>query len=159
MALPEVVDMKLPVEACFHNLAIVSIKKRYPGHAAKVMHALWGLGQMMFCKCIVVVDHDVNVQTSAKCCGASPTTSTPVATSSSRTVPWTSSTMRRRGRCVGSKMGIDATAKWRDEGYDRDWPPTIEMSTAVRRAGRRAVAGARHPAAPAVLGIGERRSR
>jgi 4-hydroxy-3-polyprenylbenzoate decarboxylase len=58
---PELVDMHLPVEACFHNLAIVSIKKRYPNHAYKVMHALWGLGQLMFSKVIIVVDDDVDV--------------------------------------------------------------------------------------------------
>ena len=61
LVVPEIVDMNLPVEACFHNLVIVSIRKRYPGHAYKVMNALWGLGQMMFCKCLVVVDDHVNV--------------------------------------------------------------------------------------------------
>ena len=60
--LPEIVDMNLPVEGIFHNLAIVSIDKRYPGHAQKVMHALWGFGQLMFTKVVVIVDKDVNVQ-------------------------------------------------------------------------------------------------
>src|ERR1700721_2640748 len=62
MTIPELVDIHLPVEAVFHNLMIVSIRKSYPGHARKVMHAIWSLGQAMFTKCIVVVDHDVNVK-------------------------------------------------------------------------------------------------
>src|SRR5262249_28910380 len=59
---PEIVDMNLPFEGVFHNLMLVSIRKQYPGHARKIMNAIWGLGQAMFSKCIVVVDEDVNVQ-------------------------------------------------------------------------------------------------
>ena len=62
MTFPEIVDMNLPIEGVFHNLCIVSIKKEYPHHARKICHSLWGMGQMMFAKCIVVVDDDVNVQ-------------------------------------------------------------------------------------------------
>ncbi len=58
---PEIVDMVLPVEGVFHNLVIVKIKKEYPGQASKVMHSLWGAGQMMFTKIMVVVDGDVNI--------------------------------------------------------------------------------------------------
>ena len=64
--LPELVDLNLPVEGVFHNLAFVSIDKRYPGHARKVMYALWGLGQMMFTKIIVVFDREVDVQDQAQ---------------------------------------------------------------------------------------------
>lgn len=60
--LPEIVDMNLPVEGVFHNLVFVSIDKRYPGHARKIAHALWGMGQMMFSKIIAVFDSDVDVQ-------------------------------------------------------------------------------------------------
>ena len=60
--LPEIVDMHLPMEGVFHNCVIVSIKKSFPGHAKKIMSSLWGMGQMMFAKFIVVVDEDVNVQ-------------------------------------------------------------------------------------------------
>ncbi|MFQ5692939.1 MAG: menaquinone biosynthesis decarboxylase, partial [Nitrospinota bacterium] len=60
--LHEVVDINMPAEGVFHNLVIVSIRKRYPLHARTAMHALWGLGQMMFAKVIVVVDEDVDVQ-------------------------------------------------------------------------------------------------
>jgi 4-hydroxy-3-polyprenylbenzoate decarboxylase len=133
MALPEVVDLKLPVEACFHNLAIVSIRKRYPGHAAKVMHALWGLGQMMFCKCIIVVDHDVDVQNVGEVVWR-------VANNidARRDVVFAEGPVDQLDHAaprplVGSKMGIDATAKWREEGYERDWPPTIEMTPEVSR--------------------------
>ena len=61
LMLPEIVDMNMPAEGVFHNLVIVSIRKRYPGHARKVMYALWGLGLMMLAKTIVVVAEHVNV--------------------------------------------------------------------------------------------------
>ncbi|HZL84196.1 MAG TPA: menaquinone biosynthesis decarboxylase [Candidatus Krumholzibacteria bacterium] len=132
MALPEVVDMKLPVEACFHNLAIVSIKKRFPGHAAKVMHALWGLGQMSFCKCIIVVDHDVNVQDLGEVVWRVSNN-----IDARRDIVFTDGPVDQLDHAasrplVGSKMGIDATAKWREEGYARDWPPVIEMTPEVK---------------------------
>ena len=60
--LPEIVDMHFPAEGIFHNIVIVSIDKRYPGHARKIMNAFWGLGQLMFSKTIIVVDKDVDVQ-------------------------------------------------------------------------------------------------
>ena len=133
MALPEVVDMKLPVEACFHNLAIVSIHKRFPGHAQKVMHALWGLGQMSFCKCIIVVDHDVDVQKIGEVVWR-------VANNidARRDITFAEGPVDQLDHAaprplVGSKMGIDATAKWREEGFERDWPPTIEMHPEVKQ--------------------------
>ncbi|MFX8731475.1 menaquinone biosynthesis decarboxylase, partial [Acinetobacter baumannii] len=58
---PEIVDMNLPVEACFHNMAFVSIRKKYPGHAFKVMNAIWGLGGLAFTKFVFVVDETANV--------------------------------------------------------------------------------------------------
>ena len=64
--LPEVVDYHLPVAACFHNLVIIAIRKRYPGHARKVCQALWGTGQIMFTKTVIVVDEDVNVHDAAE---------------------------------------------------------------------------------------------
>lgn len=131
MALPEVVDMKLPAEACFHNLAIVSIKKRFPGHAAKVMHALWGLGQMSFCKCIIVVDHDVNVQDVTEIVWRVSNN-----IDARRDIVFTEGPIDQLDHAaarplVGSKMGIDATAKWREEGYERDWPTALTMAPEV----------------------------
>jgi 4-hydroxy-3-polyprenylbenzoate decarboxylase len=132
MALPEVVDMKLPPEACFHNLAIVSIRKRFPGHAAKVMHALWGLGQMSFCKCIIVVDHDVNVQDVTEVVWRVSNN-----IDARRDIVFTEGPVDQLDHAasrplIGSKMGIDATAKWREEGYERQWPTALEMSPAVK---------------------------
>jgi 4-hydroxy-3-polyprenylbenzoate decarboxylase len=69
--LPEIVDIDLPFEGLFHNLVLVSIDKQYPQHARKVMYALWGLGQMMLTKCVVVVDKDTDVHDYGQCCGAS----------------------------------------------------------------------------------------
>ena len=70
--IPEIVDMHLPVEGIFHNLMIVAIDKRFPGHARKTMHAIWGTGQMMFTKTIVVVDKDVDVRDTAEVLVAGP---------------------------------------------------------------------------------------
>jgi 4-hydroxy-3-polyprenylbenzoate decarboxylase len=159
MALPEVVDMKLPVEACFHNLAIVSIRKRYPGHAAKVMHALWGLGQMMMCKCIVVVDHDVDVHDVREVVWR-------VANNidARRDIVFSDGPVDQLDHAssrplVGSKMGIDATAKWREEGMQRDWPPLIEMTPEVRARVDALWPALGIPLQPPRLGIGERRAR
>jgi 4-hydroxy-3-polyprenylbenzoate decarboxylase len=132
LVVPEIVDMNLPVEACFHNLAIVSIKKRWPGHAYKVMNALWGLGQMMFCKCIVVVDDHVNVHDPVE-----------VLWRVSNNIDAQRDILFTRGpvdhldhaspqQFFGSKMGIDATTKWETEGYTREWPPDIVMRPEVR---------------------------
>lgn len=61
MMVPEIVDMVLPVEGVFHNLVIVKINKEYPGQASKVMHSLWGAGQMMFTKIMIIVDGNINI--------------------------------------------------------------------------------------------------
>ena len=82
LQLPEVRDIAMPAEGIFHNLILVRMRKRYPGHARKVMHAIWGLGQAMFSKVIVVVDADVDVQnvseTAWKALNNSPPTPGPV---------------------------------------------------------------------------------
>lgn len=127
MQFPEIVDYHLPVAACFHNLALIAIKKQYPGHAHKIMHSLWGTGQLMFSKTIIVVDQDVDVH--------NPTD-----------IIWrvTNNIDPRRDICftdgpvdaldhaapqalVGSKMGIDATRKIPGEAHYRAWPPDIVM--------------------------------
>jgi 4-hydroxy-3-polyprenylbenzoate decarboxylase len=132
MTFPEVIDMYLPPEACFHNLCILSIKKSYPGHAQKIMHALWGMGQMMFCKCFIVVDHDVDVQNV-----------TEIVWRVSNNIDAKRDLVLVEGpvdhldhasprQFVGSKMGIDATRKWKEEGYEREWPQDIRMSEEVK---------------------------
>ncbi len=131
--LPEIVDINLPVEAVFHNLCIVSIKKRYPGHAKKVMFALWGMGQMMFTKTIIVLDDDVNVQDMKKVIWATTTRMDPA--SDVMIIDKTpTDTLDHASPLpnLGSKMGIDATRKGKDESFNREWPDVLKMSSRVK---------------------------
>ena len=73
LMVPELVDIHLPADSVFHNFAIASIRKRYPGQARKVMHAIWGLGQLMFSKFVIIVDEDVDVQNLREVLGGSAT--------------------------------------------------------------------------------------
>jgi len=131
--LPEVVDYHLPISGCFHNFCFVSIKKRYPGHAYKVMDALWGMGQLMFSKHIVVFDDWVNVQDIDEVLWI-----------------WGNNVDPQRDVVIkkgvldvldhstdlvgfGGKMGIDATTKWKEEGYQREWPEVIKMDEDVEK--------------------------
>jgi 4-hydroxy-3-polyprenylbenzoate decarboxylase len=133
MNFPEIVDIALPAEGVFHNLVFVSIKKTYPMQAYKIMHGLWGMGQMMFTKYIVVVDHDVNVHD----------TSAVLFRICSNTDPQRDSLLSRGPADVldhatpavgiGSKMGIDATRKMAGEGFQREWPPLISMPPEIRQ--------------------------
>lgn len=129
---PEIIDMNLPLEGVFHNCAIVSIRKRYPGQVHKVLSALWGMGQMMYTKMIIVVDHDVDVQNLS-------------------TVAWkvfnnidarrdlimsdgpldTLDHASPRAR-FGTRLGVDATRKGTLDGHGREWPEDIEMTEAVK---------------------------
>ncbi len=131
---PEIVDINIPVEACFHNLAIVSIRKRYPGHAKKVMFALWSLGLLSLTKVVIVVDDDVNVHDMGEVLWAVTTRFDPardvVVIPDCPADALDHSTYRP---CLGGKLGIDATRKWREEGYERDWPEVVEMSEDVKR--------------------------
>lgn len=133
MTFPEIVDINLPVEACFHNLAIVSIKKQYPGHAQKIMHSIWGMGQLMFSKCIVVVDHDVDVQNPGEVVWRVSNN-----IDASRDLVLTQGPVDALDHAspranIGSKWGIDATRKRPDEGYSRGWPPDIVMDESVKK--------------------------
>ena len=131
--LPEIVDVNLPVEAVFHNLCIVSIKKRYPGQAKKVMFALWGMGQMMFAKTIIVLDDDVNVQDLREVLWATTTRMDPAAdvTIIDR-APTDTLDHASPLPNLGSKMGIDATRKGPGEGFNREWPDALEMDEGVK---------------------------
>ncbi len=130
--LPEVVDINLPLEGVFHNCAVLAIRKSYPQHAKKVMHAVWGLGQLMFTKMVIVVDSHVNVQDMNE-------------------VWWRvfNNIDARRDIVLadgpldaldhasplprwGTKVGIDATRAWPEEGHAREWPDEIAMSPAVK---------------------------
>ncbi len=130
---PEIKDINLPMEGVFHNFAIISIKKSYPGHAKKIINGLWGKGQMMFAKLLIVVDDDVDVQDLSY-----------TAWRVLNNVDWKRDTVFADGPLdaldhaaswprYGSKMGIDATRKTREEGMMRDWPEEIFMSEEIRK--------------------------
>ena len=129
--LPEVRDICMPAEGIFHNLIIVSIRKSYPGHARKVMHGIWGTGQAMFSKCIVVVDEDVNVQDLSEVAWKALNNIDPQRDTEFVLGPIDSLDHSSRLPNFGSKMGIDATRKWPAEGFTRPWPEVIKMSPEV----------------------------
>ncbi|MBI3490754.1 MAG: menaquinone biosynthesis decarboxylase [Acidobacteria bacterium] len=134
--LPEIVDMHFPAEGIFHNLVIVSIDKRYPGHARKIMNAFWGLGQLMFSKTIVVVDKDVNVHDLSQVAWIVGTHMDPLRDVQMTKGPVDDLDDAADLPAYGGKMGIDATKKWASEGYARTWPARVSTTDA---AGRRAV--------------------
>jgi len=130
---PEIVDIALPAEGTFHNLVFVSIKKTFPYQAMKVMHGLWGMGQMMFTKMIVVVDADVNVHDTREvlfrlCANIDPQRDTIFAKGPADVLDHSTPTMG-----YGSKLGFDATHKLPGEQSCRPWPPIIKMDEAVTR--------------------------
>ncbi len=131
MQLPEVRDISMPAEGIFHNLILVAIRKSYPGQARKVMHAIWGLGQAMFSKCIVVLDEDVDVQNVREVTWKALNNIDPQRDIEFVMGPIDSLDHSSRLPNYGSKMGIDATTKWRSEGFTRRWPNVIEMSPEV----------------------------
>ncbi len=131
--IPEICDINLPLTGVFHNCAMVSIKKTYPQQAKKVMHAIWGMGQMMFTKMIIIVDSHVNVQDEnevwwrvfnnidARRDIVMVDGPLDVLDHSSPTPNW------------GTKVGIDATKTWPSEGHTREWPDEIVMSDDIKR--------------------------
>lgn len=133
LQLPEVRDMAMPAEGIFHNLMLVSIRKSYPGHARKVMHAIWGLGQAMFSKCIVVVDEDVDVQNFSEVAWKALNNIDPQRDIEFVLGPVDSLDHASRLPNFGSKMGIDATKKWPAEGFTRPWPDVLRMPDEVQR--------------------------
>jgi 4-hydroxy-3-polyprenylbenzoate decarboxylase len=130
--LPEIVDMHFPAAGIFHNLVLISIDKRYPGHARKIMHACWGLGQLMFSKCIVVVDQDVNVQDEAEVAWIVGTHVDPARDVEITRGPVDDLDDAALFPAFGGKMGIDATRKWPTEGVTREWPRRLVTSDAAR---------------------------
>ncbi len=133
MVLPEVVDMNLPVEGGFHNLAIVSIRKQYPGHAKKVMNALWGLGHMMMLtRMLLIVDDDVDVQDVRKVAWFTLNNLAPERDVVMMPGPVDDLDHGSYSVAYGTKVGIDATRKTAAEGYQREWPPDIDMDAATR---------------------------
>jgi 4-hydroxy-3-polyprenylbenzoate decarboxylase len=133
MQLPEVRDICMPAEGIFHNLILISIRKSYPGQARKVMHAIWGLGQAMFSKCIVVVDEDVDVQNVSEVAWKALNNIDPERDIQFVMGPVDSLDHSSRLINYGSKMGVDATKKWPQEGFTRRWPDVIKMTPEVQK--------------------------
>jgi 4-hydroxy-3-polyprenylbenzoate decarboxylase len=132
LMLPEVVDMNMPAEGVFHNLVIVSIKKRYPGQARKVMYALWGLGLMMLAKNILVVSDHVDVQNLSEVAWRATGN-----VDAKRDIVIVDGPMDDLDHAAlrhrfGGKMGIDATEKTADDGIVQPWPEEIAMSEEIR---------------------------
>jgi 4-hydroxy-3-polyprenylbenzoate decarboxylase len=132
MQYPEIVDVAMPAEGIFQNLMIVAIRKSYPGHARKIMSAIWSLGQAMFTKVVIVVDHDVDIQNSSEVvwkalCAIDPERDVQFVMGPVDTLDHAA-----RMQDYGSKMGIDATRKWASEGYAGRWPDEIKMDAATK---------------------------
>ena len=132
LQLPEISDINLPCEGVFHNCVIVSIKKEYPGHARKVASALWGMGQMMFAKVVIVVEDEVDVQNISEVAWRAFGNTDP-----ERDIFFTKGPLDVLDHSApvalyGAKMGIDATRKWKEEGHERPWPEEIKMTEEVK---------------------------
>jgi 4-hydroxy-3-polyprenylbenzoate decarboxylase len=130
--LPEILDVHMPAEGVFHNLVLVRLAKRYPGHARKVINGLWGLGLLMLAKAVVVVDEWVDVQNLSQS-----------AWQVLGNVDWSRDIVVAPGpvdhldhasglHSYGGKIGVDATAKWPEEGYTRTWPEVVSMPAEVK---------------------------
>jgi 4-hydroxy-3-polyprenylbenzoate decarboxylase len=133
MNFPELVDIALPAEGVFHNLVFVSIKKTYPMQAFKIMHGLWGMGQMMFTKYIVVVDADVDVHNTSEvlfriCANTDPQRDSIFTRGPADVLDHATTEIG-----IGTKLGLDATHKLSGEGHHRGWPPLIRMDEQTRR--------------------------
>ncbi|MBA3975068.1 MAG: menaquinone biosynthesis decarboxylase [Candidatus Solibacter sp.] len=133
MQIPEIRDIAMPAEGVVHNLMLVSIRKSYAGQARKVMHAIWGLGQAMFTKAIVVVDEDVDVQNFSEVAWRALGNIDPERDIEFVHGPVDTLDHASRLPDYGSKMGIDATKKWAGEGFTRRWPDVITMPEEVKR--------------------------
>jgi 4-hydroxy-3-polyprenylbenzoate decarboxylase len=127
MNFPEIVDMALPAEGVFHNLVFVSIKKQYPYQAYKIMHGLWGMGQMMFTKIVVVVDATVNVHDTSDVLFHLCANIDPQRDSIFTKGPCDSLDHAPTLPNIGSHVGFDATTKLPGEGYTRGWPEEMEL--------------------------------
>ncbi|MEW6549098.1 MAG: menaquinone biosynthesis decarboxylase [Spirochaetota bacterium] len=129
---PEITDLAMPLEGVFHNCVVVSIRKRFPGHARKVMDFLWGMGQMMYTKLIVVVDDDID-----------PKDFSTVAWKVFNNIDAERDLVLSKGPLdaldhsspqprYGTRLGIDATRKFPEEGHAREWPEALAMDASVK---------------------------
>ena len=134
MLQPEVIDFSMPSAGWFQGLAIVSIKKRYPGQAKKVMMGLWGMGQLALTKIIIVVDHDVNVHDMNEIIWAV-TTKTDAARDTVIIDNAPTDTLDPASPRVnlGSKLGIDATQKTKEEGFEREIQEEVKVDDDTKK--------------------------
>ena len=132
LMLPEVRDMHLPAAGSFHNLAIISMKKEYPGHCNKVMHAIWGMGQMMNTKCILIVDDDIDPHDANEVLFRVTSNVDP-----RRDILFTEGPLDALDHAsdvfaFGSKIGIDATRKNKPfDGFRREWPKDLAFPNEI----------------------------
>jgi 4-hydroxy-3-polyprenylbenzoate decarboxylase len=132
LTVPEIVDYHMPAEGIFHNLVFVSIDKQYPGQAYKVMNAMWGQGLMSLAKVLVIVDEWVDVRNPQEAWWVALNNIDPERDTRFTMGPMDVLDHSSRAFTYGSKMGIDATKKWPEEGFSRDWPKVIEMDAATK---------------------------
>lgn len=129
---PEIVDINMPLEGVFHDCLLVSIRKRYPGQARKVMNFLWGMGQLMYTKLIVVVDEEVDPQDVSM-----------VAWRAFNNIDARRDLVLSDGPLdaldhssplprYGTRLGVDATRKGPDEGHPRPWPESLSMTAEIK---------------------------
>jgi len=139
LVLPELVDMNLPQEGLFINVGIVSIRKAYPGHPRKVMHALWGLGQLMFVRYLIVVDEDVDVHDLSEVLYRVGLQADPARDLERVEGPVDQLSISNPVPNFGGKVGIDATRKRPEDGFPRPWPEEIRSDPAAAKAAERAM--------------------
>ncbi|MDI9636821.1 menaquinone biosynthesis decarboxylase [Geitlerinema splendidum] len=133
LTVPEIVDMNLPVEACFHNVAFVSIKKKYPGHAYKIMNAIWGLGGLAFTKFVFIFDEDCDVQNVDEVLFRLGANCDPGRDTLHSRGPVDQLDHASMAEGFGGKIGFDCTHKWPGEnGFNRDFPKLITMADDVK---------------------------
>jgi 4-hydroxy-3-polyprenylbenzoate decarboxylase len=132
VVLPEIVDLNMPVEGGFHNVVVVSIRKRYPGQAKKVMAGIWGMMLMMLSKFIIVVDENVDVQNLHEVLFRVGNNVDPKRDTLLVDGPVDALDHSSPYEKYGWKMGLDATAKLPEEGHPRPWPPDIEMTPEIK---------------------------
>lgn len=133
LTLPEIVDYHMPAYGIFHNLVFVSIDKQYPGQAFKVMNSLWGAGLMSLAKVLVIVDKDVNVRNPDEAWWVALNNIDPERDTRFTKGPVDVLDHASQHFSFGTKMGIDATRKWKDEGFTREWPEVITMDEATKK--------------------------
>jgi len=130
---PEIIDLHLPWEGGMHNCVIIALRKAYPEQGKKVIHGLWGLGQLMFSKTVIVLDHDADIRDMREVAWRTLNNFDP-----KRDVVFGEGPLDELDHGAprdlgGSKIGIDATRKTPEEGMERPWPEDIAMTDEIKK--------------------------